>query len=196
MAKKAAYHWEVSNLPERLSGQEGKRQLEALLSGNLEGSGIAAGTAVYEQAEALGTRELKTAFLRAIAEKMLIKAKLDEYRKELAMAYEQGRLKMGQYEEMLGFALARQAQMTHDKALQDKADVEAIIQGADRDNVYGLLNGLFGEIQGEKPRSGSVSAAIDIILMDLFIDQVMKRPVNRKAGTLEIQPVRSMLGAA
>jgi hypothetical protein len=190
-ARRLGYRWETASLPELKAGEQGRAQLQAMKDGKLEGSGIAEGSALFDQASAL-EGSLRAAFLSAVAEKMLIAEKISRENAELGREYSKGRFKFPdtRREEMLGRALMALNGMDNGALAAENLAGEALVA-----EYQGGMNGLLVRLGAEPAQNGAAAAISELVIRDILTEFNMKKSVGKKYGTLDTGMVKSLLGA-
>ncbi|MHB9156295.1 MAG: hypothetical protein ACYC5N_11525 [Endomicrobiales bacterium] len=96
---------------------------------------------------------------------------------------------------MLGNILFRRAMMAPTDADRDKAAAEAV-ESSIKDNGASALIKLYADVKNGSAQPGSLTAIIDIILLELFSDYTLSKSSYGKPGTIDIQSVSKILKAA
>lgn len=184
-ARRLAYHWAGADLP----WSADDIQLRSLSAGDL--AGIAGTSAWRERAEKL-TGTMRTEFLSALVERVLIGRTVSVKSKQCADEYRKGKFTFPdrRQESVLGKMLLQRFLMSPEAAVQETTAAAVLKKELKAGDTPAALR-LAGE-----GKTGALSVAIDMMIVDLLADYNLRRFFKGRLGTLNVMNCRKILGAA
>jgi cellulose synthase/poly-beta-1,6-N-acetylglucosamine synthase-like glycosyltransferase len=200
-ARRLGFNWDISGL-KLFDGEAGRRQIDALRGGSLADTGIAADSAIAEQADELALKDpelkLRKAYLNAIAEKLLMRDLVAEAFRESEAPLGEGEfpaeLANPRYQDMLGSAAMKRFTMTEAERTADESAADAM-ETPQLGNMNSFLMERYNRMRAPQPQPGSVSIVINIILLDLIAERNLRK-TNIEKGKFDTNSFKRMLAAA